>query len=310
MQPRTCQTSHYRSHFLTLLGLIVALLIQSCLSPAGDSKLSDPNFSQTGNIGAKMPPVRLWHNIPKRAANALTGSQFLAQTKNLSPSEREKAILRQLRRGNVPLFQRSLRALSFPAKVRGKVVAATIWVLPDYLAIGSDQDFVRMPMTPMSAQRLADQFGLMLPTKRMVDLIYQYAAVKLSPQPLSPGPKMSSNDYYLTHHQKVQAQFAKKSQQMIIAGHKKDVVISNRLNEKRGRVAIYGWHRSVGNPIQPLSIVHDQYYADYSHGIRLIAPTMVVDQEELPVSEVLEDRALAQIISDEGPVWPLRARTE
>ncbi len=39
----------------------------------------------------------------------------------------------------------------------------------------------------------------------------------------------------------------------LIAGHKKDVVITNRLLTMPKRVAIYGWHRPNGSPIQPLA---------------------------------------------------------
>src|SRR5207253_1071838 len=57
----------------------------------------------------------------------------------------------------------------------------------------------------------------------------------------------------------------------LIAGIKKDVVITNRLGEKPNHVAIYGWHKLDGDPIQPLTIVHISPYVDYSHGIRLVS---------------------------------------
>ena len=37
--------------------------------------------------------------------------------------------------------------------------------MPDYLAVGSDEDFLRMPMTPASAKVIADAFGCRLPTR-------------------------------------------------------------------------------------------------------------------------------------------------
>ena len=45
----------------------------------------------------------------------------------------------------------------------------TIEVMPDYLAVGSDDDFVRMPMRPQTAQQIADAFGCVLPTRKIVD---------------------------------------------------------------------------------------------------------------------------------------------
>lgn len=56
--------------------------------------------------------------------------------------------------------------------------------MPDYLAIGSNDDFVRIPMDPKTAQKIADQTGTSLPTTKMVDDIYKQADTRLTPQPL------------------------------------------------------------------------------------------------------------------------------
>ena len=88
----------------------------------------------------------------------------------------------------------------------------------------------------------------------------------------------------------------------LISGHKKDVVLTNRLRETIGRIAIYGWHRLSGIPIQPLTIVHGANYADYSHGIRLISNVVLIDGQPRSIYEVLEDPKLAPILSDEGPI--------
>jgi hypothetical protein len=42
-------------------------------------------------------------------------------------------------------------------------------------------------------------------------------------------------------------------------------VLKQRLWLQAGRVAIYGWQRAGGTPIQPLSNVDGAGYADYSH---------------------------------------------
>ena len=51
--------------------------------------------------------------------------------------------------------------------------------MPDYLALGSNEDFVQIPMNPLTAQRIADQTGTSLPTKKIVDDVYRQAEVKL-----------------------------------------------------------------------------------------------------------------------------------
>lgn len=93
---------------------------------------------------------------------------------------------------------------------------------------------------------------------------------------------------------------------VLIAGHKKDVVVSKRLVQRPDRVAIYGWHRPDGRPIQPLSLVHEASYADYSHGIRWIHGTMFVDGVERPFADVARDPELAALVSDEGPLGAVR----
>jgi len=65
-------------------------------------------------------------------------------------------------------------------------------------------------------------------------------------------------------------------------------------------VAIYGWHWPWGSPIQPLSTVHGARYADYSHGVRLVSETVLIDDEPRQISTVLEDPDLAGLLSDEG----------
>ena len=79
-------------------------------------------------------------------------------------------------------------------------------------------------------------------------------------------------------------------------------VISNRLKEKPNKVAIYGWHKLDGKPIQPLYPGHADWYADYSHGVRLVKNECVVDGKKMKVADVLKDAELSVLLSDEGPI--------
>ncbi|MBS2038571.1 hypothetical protein JST97_26565 [bacterium] len=239
-------------------------------------------------------------NLPPRPEGALTGKQFLESTKGMSRSQREAAILSEIQKGNVPEFARQMKEIQLQSNGH----SGTLRVMPDYLAIGSDQDFVRIPMDPKTAQKIADQTGTSLPTTKMVDDIYKQADNKLTPQPLPPGAQMMSNDYYQRHNNMVEQQMTQRGAEhgALTAGHQKDLVISNRLTQHPDRVAIYGWHQPNGKPIQSLSTVHENTYADYSHGVRLVGGTMLVDGQERPVSEVLRDPQLAGLISSEGAI--------
>jgi hypothetical protein len=240
--------------------------------------------------------------IPPRPAGAITGSEFARRTDGLHESERQTAALEELRRGNVPSFLRNLQPLSLGQRATGRPIRATAWVMPDYLAIGSDKDFLRIPLTLPSAMAIANQYGFVLPTPRMVDEIYRQAAIKLQPQPLPAGAKMCSSEFYLLHQRMVQEQLGRRPEGALIAGHKKDVVISKRLLKRPGKIAIYGWHRLNGQPIQPLSTVHEATYADYSHGIRLVSAMVLVDGQPRSIFDMLPNEELAQLLTDEGAI--------
>jgi hypothetical protein len=88
----------------------------------------------------------------------------------------------------------------------------------------------------------------------------------------------------------------------LVAGHKKDVVVSAKLANAPGKVAIYGWHKTIGEPIQPLYLGHTATWVDYSQCIRLVDQNMVVNGKMRTVAEVLGDHAVAGLLSDEGPI--------
>jgi hypothetical protein len=233
----------------------------------------------------------------------MTGAGFLEATKHMDRATREGAIFDAIAAGIVPAFASKFVEVRVVNGGRTGVVQVAV----DYAAIGTDEDFVRIAMSPITAQRLADLFGYVLPTRKLVDAIYGAAVMKLAPSPLPPSPQMMSNDYYRRHHEAIESQRAGRSTGELVAGHKKDVVITKRLAQRPDRVAIYGWHRLDGRPIQPLSLVHEASYADYSHGIRWVRGTMLVDGVERPVGDVLRNPEMAILISDEGVLASQRA---
>lgn len=234
--------------------------------------------------------------IPPRPADARGGSEVFGALASLSPAEREAAIVKEIRRGNIPEFLRKFQTVT----IQGKDHTATIEVMPDYLAVGSDSDFVRVPMTPMTAQRIAEAFGCALPTRKIVDEAYKAASVKLAPLPLTEAREATAT--FAKHHSLIEEQRAGRSLGEPVAGIKKDVVVTNRLAEKANRVAIYGWHKLDGSPIQPLTIVHHAGYVDYSHGVRLVRRTVTVDGKPRDIRHVLYSAGLNTVLSDEGPL--------
>ena len=237
--------------------------------------------------------------IPSRPSDAAGGSELLQKLASLSPADREEAITREILRGNIPGFLRRFQSVTFPA-TGSAVHSIIIEVMPDYLAVGSDDDFVRVPMTPMAAQRIADAFGCALPTQKIVDQIYKAASVKLPPMPLTDARE--ATETFMQHNPIVEKQRTGRKLGELVAGTKKDVVVTNRLTEKPNRVAIYGWHKLDGTPIQPLTIVHHDTYVDYSHGIRLVRRTVTVNDQPRDIRHVLHAAESCPVLSDEGPL--------
>lgn len=255
-------------------------------------------------------PAALTAEIPRRDPGLPPGSAFAAAVAAEAGAPREAAIGATLLEGNIPGFLRRLKAISLSARAAdGTLHTAIVCVMPDYLAIGTDDDYLRMPMDLHTATAVAARFGFVLPTRRMVDAIYAQSEVRLPPQPLPAGPRMRSTGYYVRHDTRIAEQLAalREPAGVLLAGHKKDVVLSNRLLSRPGRVAIYGWHRREHQPIQPLSTVHGAGYADYSHGVRLVADIMQLDGQVASLYHVLTDPVLAPLLSDEGPVRALDA---
>lgn len=244
--------------------------------------------------------------VPTRAADALPGKAFAKGIAGLSLGEREREIRAQFSAGNVPAFWGNFVEVKVTRHIDGEEHTAAYRVAPEYLAIGSDEDFFLAPVTPRTAHALAEMVDCALPTRRMVDDIFAAATVKLPPAPLPPGPTMTTVPVFLEHNEIVRQQraAAKLSAGKLVAGHKKDIVLSPQLAGAPGKVAIYGWHRADGTAIQPLYLGHTAAWVDYSHGARFVQRALTVDGKATTIDAVLADPKLAALLSDEGPFSP------
>ena len=226
----------------------------------------------------------------------LSGSMFIANTWKNSVVKRESLALKEMIKGNIPDYIFNMK----PVTIGDGKNKITFYVTPDYLSIGNNSDHILIPLNFISAAKVAKHYNAVLPTAKMVDAIYKTATVKLEPATMKPGKAMAKNGYIKKHDQAIKANLPKDYQDKLIAGHKKDTVISTKLIGARNRIAIYGWHRSDEAPIQPLSIWHWASYADYSHGIRLVDRNVVVNGEFWDIADVLSSKELAAILSYEG----------
>lgn len=241
--------------------------------------------------------------LPPRPTNAPTGTQFKDNITSLPLPERERIIFSAITHGNIPECQRHLQPITIRETMNNTTQTITFFVTPDYLSIGTNSDYFRIPTTPLLAQKIADATSTTLPTRKMVDAIWAAATVKLSPQPIPPSPQMITVPVFWTHQLMVQSQLttAAKPIDALTAGHKKDIVITPQLHgpARPNRVAIYGWHYPNGRPIQPLYLGHKSTYADYSHGVRLVSRKALLNGKPVDLINCLIDPATAPLLNDE-----------
>lgn len=244
--------------------------------------------------------------FPPRPPGSLTGSQFMASVASMTFDQREAEIYKQISLGNVPDFMRGFKKLQSSFQDANGISHTVIYeVAPDYLCIGSDEDFCRIPMGPITAQKLANLFGASMPTPKLVDDIYAKAEVKLAPVTYAPvGNQNELVSKFVEHNTAIEAQRVAAGRPLgaLVGGIKKDVVLSNRIADpaNANRVVIYGWHQLNGVAIQPVYSGHIASYVDYSHGIRFINRDMLVDSVVMSASQVLTNSTLYKLLSSES----------
>lgn len=231
-----------------------------------------------------------------------TGADFVTRFSGQSQATWEKGAVDAALAGDYVDWPFVEVPLTVPPSLAGHT--ASVRVTSDVFSVGDSGNFLRLPLSPVPAQQIANLRGLLLPTRKIAHDIYLASPVKLVPLPQNnKGPNLPQ---YAEYDAKVQAELEKENAPFdsLISGHKKDVVIWRGL--RPGKVAIYGWFKPDGTRIQPLSDVHDDHYADYSHGIRFVAPTMTIDGQTMNVEDVLRDPKLSAWVSDEGPYHVVR----
>jgi hypothetical protein len=293
--------------------------------------------------------------IPRRT-DVKTGSEALASLMEPSSSpkdwdanlaarnSRDLTLLKEIINGNFPGFLREGAVVT--VKFRGKDGAdhtINYQVMKEYLAVGNIRDHVTVPLQPGTAQKIADQFGCILPTAKMVEQIFDAAGAKLNAPTRgywsktydpTTDKKLVTHEYdsylkrndrqvstasYLEHNLAVKQQLSamgvdRAKGMPLVAGHKKDLVIAARPNPKK--LQFYGFFlvtkqkdgTVTGKPIQAQSgrniadNAHDPSYVDYSHGVRLVSGSMLVDGAEMTAAEVLAHKVYSWGLSSEGPI--------
>jgi hypothetical protein len=279
--------------------------------PQGVPKMPDPPNVPPSNPDPQPDPIPdpmpspSTSSIPERNVNSVTGSDWVKSNLNLTGSTREANILQEFKEGNIPDFLRNFTEVT----VSNGANSITYKVLADVLCIGNNDDYVRVPMNPHTAQAIADQYDCTLITRKMSNDIWKQSVNKLEPKPWGPPYDLDMEKTHRigTHSDTIQKQLlsANKDPFALTSGHKKDVVLTNKLapHNPAKRVAIYGWIQLNGKPIQDLNpSSHDDKYADYSHGIRLASTDCSVNGVAMTMQDVFSHPVYSALVSDEGPL--------
>lgn len=132
---------------------------------------------------------------------------------------------------------------------------------------------------------MEEMWDVLPPTPHLVDIIHTVSQKRMLPHPRPPSSVMTLVSEGIAHLENIG--FVGGGH-LLVSGHKKDIVLSERLLGS-GKIAIYGWIKSNGKPIQPLNLFHHAGYGDYSHGFRPILNVAHVNGEKTTIREILAD---------------------
>ena len=273
-------------------------------------------------------------SFPRRTSN-VTGEAFMKSIAgDKRPSDwqqREDAMVEQLLAGNIPSWLQ--RWITVRVSRNDASPDVKVRVLPDYLCVGTDDNYRHLPLDQQSAQRVADAFTAILPTAKICHAIWRRTPWErtIDAITLPTIRKMANKNFaqnstaaYDAHSLAVQEEVKRKgiSPGQLVAGHKKDVVLAAVAKSMPDHITFHGFYigkypaepcyetggpgpscnREMPTPAHPEGKGH---FSDYSQGVRLVHPQMTIDGATHLVSNVLKDRTLCKLIA-EGPIDPPR----
>jgi hypothetical protein len=319
----------------------------------GERHSADLFFADLVGVGGAPVPVEEapgaenWipePTFPSRPTGAPGGAAFMqtiwgegAPRTRADWIRRDDAMVAALVVGNMPAWLRQWITI----EVRDSSPNVKVRVLPDYLCVGSDADYRHVPLDQQSAQRVADAFTACLPTAKICHAIWRktppthrigaiprdYNVTPWTRRRLIRQPwAQTSTAAYDEHSREIQKKFGTTIRPgQLVSGHKKDVVLSQRLHAQPAKIAFHGFYDSNGYPFQPCyggaagpvptcnretpTLAHPEgkgRFSDYSQGVRLVHPVMTIDGRMALYNDVLRNKELCRLISTEAAVNPPR----
>jgi len=206
-------------------------------------------------------------------------------------------------------------------------MTVTYNVMPDFLMI----EGIRTPMSAFTAQRLANHFGMTLPTSKMVDQTWQAAkrtGSNLVAHPLSgsgvefEGKEYSAQDvvadvsrpeFAVAYNERIDSDPTfqeNKGKDVIYSGHMKEIVQPS--GAYRNRLHFRGLMDKDGNPIQTGRSPHpSKNYSEYAAGARFIDNKVKITTKDgrvidTTLNQLMRVKNLSKAISDTPRVQQYR----
>jgi len=177
-------------------------------------------------------------------------------------------------------------------------------------------DDVRVNVTAVLAQKLADIFDASLPTAMVADMMFAAAVRRAAPCPVQISTSTAS---MIKHSQSVDKQLKNQGTTGLVATCGKHWVLDKKLESKPQAACNYGWHFNGSSfqgikgfspasseaghnvrVIQPNTTGHDALHVDYSQICQLVSQTCWIDNVEMKFSDILKDPAYADLVSHQG----------
>lgn len=157
--------------------------------------------------------------------------------------EREVEIVNRITKsGDIPDFMRTFHAV----KIVSAGYTVVFYAMPDYLAVGTDARFVRFPLSGPGGQEVANRFGCILPTEKMVQAIWDSPRTARAPYlhlPLDKYDGPVSTRFVIQHNATVET--LRKQEGItalgLLCGPKKELTINQK---------------AMHNPLQPVEPHH------------------------------------------------------
>ena len=206
-----------------------------------------------------------------------------------------------------------------PLKIEHKEHVGEFLVLADALKI----DGIRINVTAITNQLIADRFVAMMLTAKLADHIWHQADIKIKPRP---RPITASIKAMIEHSQDIDKQLVGSDcTNKIISTVGKYWILDSKLAKPKvpNQAINYGWHFSGSNyngisgnvnasllkdpnngmyyrVIQPASSHHNGIHSDYSQICGLVARECTIDGIRMDIEHVLKDPELSYIVSHTG----------